>query len=354
MICPYPEGRAPSQRLKYEQYFDSWREAGYDVEVRPFWDEAAWAVLYERGAWLRKGAGLVRGILRRLRDFSSALDADLVYLHLEAIPLGPPLFEEGLFRRGIPMIYDVDDLVHLPHSSRANAFMRFLRGSGKVPELIRMARHTIVCTEYLADFARAHGDAVTNISSTIDTDLYRPRPHRERTRGVVVGWSGSHSTSPYLHLLDDVLRQLQREEGISVKVIGDKNFWVPGLSLEAQDWRRETEVEDLSEIDIGVYPLPRDEWVKGKSGLKALQYMALEIPTVAEAVGTNFEIIEDDVNGFVAGSKDRWVEVLRRLVREPALRRRIGKSARRTVETRYSVKANIPTYLMILQSVSGS
>ena len=42
---------------------------------------------------------------------------------------------------------------------------------------------------------------------------------------------------------------------------------------------------ELSELDIGVMPLPDDEWARGKCGLKGLQYMALEIPTVDVAGG---------------------------------------------------------------------
>jgi len=353
VLCPYPEGRAPSQRLKYEQYFDHWRAAGFQVEVHPFWDEGAWAILYRQGHFLQKGVAAIRGIWRRVGDLRRAEGADLVYLHLEAVPLGPPILEGLLRRRRIPLVYDIDDLVHLPHSSRVHPFMRWLRGSEKVPKLIAMACCTVVCTEYLADFARRFSPSVIKISSTIDTDAYLPRPHRDRVRGVVVGWSGSHSTSPYLHLLDDVLRTLQEEEGVRVKVIGDATFEIPGVEVEAREWGRESELRDLSEIDIGVYPLPREEWVLGKSGLKALQYMALEIPTVAERVGANLEIIRHGENGFLPSSPAEWLEVLRRLVRDPDLRRRVGRRGRETVQERYSVRVNAPAYLQVLWSALG-
>ena len=354
VLCPYPRDRAPSQRLKYEQYFGSWEEAGFHVEVRPFWDEAAWNILYREGGLARKGAAFLRGLSRRPGDLNAALEADLVYLHLEAVPLGPPVLERRIHRAGVPMVYDMDDLIHLPHSSPANPFMRFLRAPGKAPELMAMARHTIVCTEYLADFARPHAKGVTNISSTIDTDVYRPRPHRDRTEGVVLGWSGSHSTAPYLNLLADVLRELQATDGVRIKVIGDASAFLPGVDVQAQAWRRNSEVADLSELDIGLYPLPEEEWVRGKSGLKALQYMALEIPTVAQNIGTNPEIIRHGVNGFLASEEEEWLTLLRRLIRDPDLRRTVGGEGRRTVEARYSVRANAPVYLDILHSALES
>lgn len=353
VLCPYPPDRAPSQRFKFEQYYDSWRRAGWRVQVHPFWDEAGWEALYASGRTVAKALGFVRGLARRRRALKAALEADLVYLHLEAVPLGPPLLERRIARAGVPLVYDIDDLVHLPHASRANPFMRRLRSPDKVTELLGLADHVVVCTEYLRELALEHADAVTNISSTIDLGRYRPRPHRDRTEGAVVGWSGSHSTSPYLHLLDDVLRELQESDGIRVRVIGDASFRIPGVELTATEWRAGTEVADLSEIDVGVYPLPREEWVLGKSGLKALQYMALEIPTVAEDVGTNREIVDPGRNGFLVEGPDAWLSTLRRLVRDPDLRRRVGREGRRTVEERYSVKANTEAYLSVLEVVSG-
>jgi glycosyltransferase involved in cell wall biosynthesis len=91
--------------------------------------------------------------------------------------------------------------------------------------------------------------------------------------------------------------------------------------------------------------------VLGKSGLKALQYMALEIPTVAQRIGTNLEIVDHGGNGFLADSSEEWLATLRRLVRDPDLRRRIGTAARRTVVDRYSVAVTAPLYLEVLRSV---
>ncbi len=346
VICPHPEACAPGQRLKYEQYFSSWRAAGFTVDVRPFWDTAAWRVLYERGHHAEKVAGLLRGALRRVKDLGAAKRADLVYLFLEAAPLGAPYFERALKAAGVPIIYDIDDLVYLPHAA-ANPIMLRLRNHEKIPELMTMADAVIVCTSHLLKVALERNANVTNISSTIDTDTYLPRPHRERTRHVVVGWSGSFSTSPYLHLLDDVLRRLQETEDIEVKVIGDASFASKGLRLSAQRWQLASEVADLSEIDIGVYPLPDAPWVYGKSGLKALQYMGLGIPTVAQRIGSNLEIIKHGVDGYLV--QDEWEETLRALIRDPALRKRIGDAGRRVVVERYSVKANAPTYLDILR-----
>lgn len=354
VLCPYPEDRAPSQRFKFEQYYDAWRQAGWELDVRPFWDPRGWDALYREGGSAGKLLALLRGLGRRLGDALDARDADLVYLHLNAVPLGPPVVERLVHQAGVPLVYDIDDMVQLPYSSAANPFMRWLRSRDKPLELMGIADHVVVCTEHLAAVARRHNDAVTNISSTIDTERYRPVAPRDRTEGVVVGWSGSHSTSPYLHLLDDVLQELARIRDVRLRIIGDPGFRMPGVEVEATRWRADTEVEDLSELDIGVYPLPDEEWVLGKSGLKLLQYMGMGLPAVAQRIGTNTEIVEDGVNGLLADTPDEWLEALVRLVDDPELRARLGREGRRTVEARYSVVANTGRYLEVLEDASAT
>jgi len=349
VICPHPVDCAPGQRLKFEQYYASWRAAGFTVDVRPFWDKETWRVLYQPGHRAAKTVGMARACARRLSDWVVASRADLVYLFLEAAPLGPPLFEHALRFTGVPIVYDIDDLVYLPHASKNNSFMRWLRNHEKIATLMQIADEIIVCTSHLKSVAEKLNPHVTNISSTIDTDRYVQRPHRSRTKGVVIGWSGSFSTAPYLHLLDDPLRRLQASDEIEVKVLGDSSFRTERLRLSAQNWRLETEVSDLSEIDIGVYPLPHEEWVLGKSGLKALQYMGLGIPTIAQRIGSNLEIIEDGRNGFLADSDEEWEDILRRLIRDPDLRKTIGEAGRETVVARYSVAANKQAYLDVLK-----
>jgi glycosyltransferase involved in cell wall biosynthesis len=96
-----------------------------------------------------------------------------------------------------------------------------------------------------------------------------------------------------------------------------------------------------------------DDWVLGKSGLKALQYMALGIPTVATAVGANFRVIEDAKSGFLVLSENDWIEKLSLLIENPVLRRQIGEEGRKRVEKYYSIISNRDTYLEILNKVSG-
>jgi glycosyltransferase involved in cell wall biosynthesis len=116
-------------------------------------------------------------------------------------------------------------------------------------------------------------------------------------------------------------------------------------------WRAASEVDDLRPIDIGVMPLPDDKWSRGKCGLKALQYMALGIPTICSPVGVNTDIIRDGENGFIADGEDEWLERLTWLLHSAELRERIGRRGRETVEARYSARVQAPRVLRVFESV---
>ncbi|MBI3555640.1 MAG: glycosyltransferase family 4 protein [Deltaproteobacteria bacterium] len=354
LICPNPEDEAPGQRLKYEQYFDYLRANGYDITVSPFITKAFWRIIYKPGHYGRKILWTLWGYARRLYDLARAPFYDGLYIFLSVTPFGTSCFERLYRVAARKIVYDIDDLVFLGKTSSANKIVGWLRGRSKYVYLMKCADHAITCTPYLDKFVRQYNRRTTDISSTINTDTYVPCNSYSNRSQLVIGWSGSHSTAPYLHLLDGALARLRKKIDFKLLVIGDAGFTMPpGIEVEAIAWQQATEVRDLSRFDIGLYPLPDEEWVYGKSGLKALQYMALGVPTVAAAIGTNFRVIEDGVSGFLVKNEDEWLERLERLALDPALRRRLGESARQRVEAQFSIKANRDTYLGIFRSIYG-
>jgi glycosyltransferase involved in cell wall biosynthesis len=167
----------------------------------------------------------------------------------------------------------------------------------------------------------------------------------------VFGWTGCFSTVQHLDTLRGALKKLAETEQFRLRVIGTPTYELPSVDVEAMQWRAATELEDLRAIDIGVMPLPDDNWSKGKCGLKALQFMALGIPTICSPVGVNTDIIQDNENGFLAMSESEWVDKLTRLLRDAELRRRLGDAGRVTVEQRYSAATQAPRVYEIFKSV---
>jgi glycosyltransferase involved in cell wall biosynthesis len=191
---------------------------------------------------------------------------------------------------------------------------------------------------------------VTIVPTTIDTEKYRLLP-RPSNQVPVIGWTGSFSTVQHLDTLAGALKRLARKENFRLVVIGPPVYKIDGVDVEAVKWRSATEVSDLRQLDIGIMPLPDESWTRGKCGCKALQYMALAIPTICSPVGVNSEIIQDGVNGLLANSEDEWVEKLTLLLHDANLRKRLGDAGRKTVETKYSAAVHAPRVYEILRSV---
>lgn len=354
VLCPFPYGVAAAQRLKFEQYYDDWRAQGWDVVVAPFMDLAMWRVLFERGHWAAKAAGLSQGYARRLTDLFRIRSADIVYCHMYATPLGSSLAERIVRRLARRLIYDIEDNVALQPQKVANpnALVRLLRGTGKFRFLIREADHVIASSPELAgqcrDLNRRH--KATYITSSLDSDRFVPRSERKKGP-IVIGWTGTFSSRPYLDLIAPVLRQLAVQRDFRLRIIGNFDYALEGVDLEVLRWSESQEVAQLQGIDIGLYPLPADDWVSGKSGLKAITYMMMGIPCVASDVGTTPLIVVDGETGFLARSDEDWLKILRNLIDDSALRERIGRRARAEAVEKYSRKAVAARYRAVLDEV---
>jgi glycosyltransferase involved in cell wall biosynthesis len=352
VVCPHPENIAPGQRLKYEQYFDDWRKNGFDVEVSSFFSNRMQQILYSNGNIPEKIYWVIRGYLKRIGELFKIHQYDLVYIFLWVTPFGFPVMEKLFVNRNPRVVYDIDDAIFMKSKSLVNKSVDFIRGRGKPFFMMKNAEQVITCTPFLTEVAKKYNSNVTDISSTINTHTYQPINNYKNDHKLILGWSGSHSTSQFLYLLKDVLLELHKRKPFKLIVMGDANFKIDGLDMEAKGWTAETEIPTLQQFDIGIYPLPLDsDWVLGKSGLKALQYMAVGTPVVATAIGANYRIIQNGATGFLVKTLEEWVSKLELLMDQPEIRKNIGIAGRKNVVDNYSIDVNAPVYLNILTSV---
>lgn len=352
-LSPYPENVAPSQRLKYEQYYKALSEKGFEITTSSFISGPFWKIIYKPGNFIKKAFYSAEGYFRRIKDLFRAGYYDVVYVHLWGTPFGAPVYEWLLTKFCKRLVYDIDDLVYLKNTgSKAHPLVSIIKGRNKPLFLMKHADHVITCTPYLDKFVRQYNENTTDISSTVDTDAYQPVNLYTNNQKITLGWSGSVSTAKYFYLLEKILKRLKEKYEFDILVMGDPDVRIEGLNIKALAWSQEIEIPTIQKFDIGLYPLPDEEWVYGKSGLKAIQYMAFGIPTVAQAIGANFRVIENDVSGFLVSNEDEWVDALSKLIENADLRRRIGQAARQRVLQQFSIEANTSVYENILRRVS--
>src|ERR1700749_1298464 len=174
VICPCPEGIAPAQRLKYEQYFNNWRENGFDITVSPFFSDRLQQILYVKGNTLEKIYWVILAYCKRFAEIFTLRKYDLVYIFLWVTPFGLPLMERIFTTVNPNIIYDIDDLIFMKSLHSANSETDFLKGKSKPFFLMKKAKHVITCTPYLTAIANQYNTNVTDISSTINTNTYQP------------------------------------------------------------------------------------------------------------------------------------------------------------------------------------
>ena len=345
---PYPKEGA-SNRYRVGQYLPYLERVGINCTVRPFWSSSAYRILYRKGYHISKCGYFILGTISRLLDLFMLFRYDFVFIHREAYPLGGAFFEGILTILKKPFIFDFDDAIFLPATSRSNNFIERYKKPAKVGRIVKMSKHVIAGNGYLADYAREYNNSVSVIPTPIDTDKYQPDGNGDREE-VLIGWIGSVTTITFLDMVKRVFIRLSENfSNLKFKIIGG-DFSVSGLSnIISKPWSLNSEIEDLRSLDIGIMPMPDNDWTKGKCGFKAIVYMSMGLPCVCSPVGVNKEIITDGVDGFLANTEDEWFDRLANLIKNRQLRQEIGRAARATVEKRYSLSANAPKYLKILE-----
>lgn len=344
LVLPRYDEAGASSRVRMYQYLPALQAAGIDVEVSPLFDaEYVHALYAKQRAW----SSIARGYARRLGAQLAASAYDAVWLEKELMPWLPSFVER---LRGKPtMVVDYDDAVFHRYDLHRSALVRRLLGR-RVDTVMRNAHLVTAGNGYLADRASAAGCAwVERLPTVVDLARYAPGPSSGEASPIVIGWIGSPATAQYLRPLGAVITRLSERRAVRAIAVGARPDQVEGTPFEPVAWSEAAEAAQVAAFDIGIMPLPDEAWARGKCGYKLIQYMACGVPVVASPVGMNTEIVEPGVNGELATTPEEWAAALSRLIEDTGLRSRMGIQGRRRVEDWYSLQAQAPRLVAMLQ-----
>jgi len=333
-----------SSRIRFYQYFGLLERIAGDLNFRT-------QALLGNGYLSRKyqGASTVAqvGMAYAARAASSGLwrTPDIWWLEKELWPWGSTWLESLLLARR-PYVLDIDDAIFHTYDTHRSGIVRRLYGK-KIDTLMAGAALVTAGNEYLADRARSAGAPWVEIVPTaIDLERYplraMPTVSTPRTRPLVVGWIGSPATVKYLGAVIAPLARLAESQPVRLHVIGASAPPIPGVEIVSVPWTEESEVNAISNFDVGIMPLPDSPWERGKCGYKLIQYMACGIPVLASPVGVNAQLVRPGETGYLASNADEWHEGLRQLALDPAIASRMGATGRRLVEESYCLQVTAP------------
>jgi glycosyltransferase involved in cell wall biosynthesis len=330
-----------SSRYRIWQYVPLFERAGHEVEVQPLLDDGylgEWYTTRRKGwRWLATGYG------RRLLGALRVRRFDAVICEQEIWPFLPAFVELFFQRRNLRYFLDYDDAAYTKYS-------RWPVLREKIPRIMAAAEAVVVGNSHLADYARQFAQRVCVIPSVVDLSRYPNQRQAGASDSIRVAWIGTPDTARFLKPLIPVMERLQyAHPSLSFRFIGaGDGFLRNGLRAEVPGWSERTETNLLSECHIGIMPLPDGEFMRGKCGLKLVQYMACGLPVVASPVGVNPEIVEEGKNGFLAATDDEWFGKLDKLVRHPELRVGLGGAGRAKVAAGYTLEHGFAKWQEIL------
>lgn len=350
-IVQHRKGRSPGQRFRFEHFIPILEQNGFSIDFSNLLDEKDDKIFYAKGKIFQKLLILFNNLLHRFKDLRKAKTFDIIYVYREAFWLGTVFFEKKFHKQKSKFIFDFDDAIWLNDTSEKNKKFAWLKKTSKTADICRIADVVIAGNNYLANYARNFNKNVIVIPTTIDTNYHKPIIDKHTKDKICIGWTGTETTLKYFDIVIPALQKIKDLFGDKVyfKIIANTDTWTRNLDVKLVEWSLKDEIKEISEFDIGIMPLPDDDWSRGKCGFKGLQCMAMEIPVVMSPVGVNKEIINHGFNGFLANTEEDWIEFISLLVNNRDLRLQIGKNGRQTVIEKYSVDAWKDNFLKIFK-----
>jgi glycosyltransferase involved in cell wall biosynthesis len=337
-IVPYHLNFCAGQRFRIELWAKELANRGIEVEYLPFTNQNLTDVLYTQGQNLKKASLMLSAFIQQLTQVFKSNKPDLIFIYREAALIGPAIIEKIVRRWKIPIVYDIDEPLFVPYKSPTSGHLNKLKFFSKVDELFKMSDSVFAVNKAIGDYASKFNDDIEIVPMTVDINRYQPKAEKIENEKPIIAWVGTRTNQPMIELAVPPMRELAKEKDFTFRIIADDEMKFDGLDIDFVPWAYNVEVPKLQEADIGVVPVIETDWSPYKFFFKTVQFMSLGMPVVASATGSNLEIIEDGVNGFLAKDEKDWHEKLKLLIENADLRKQFGKKARQTVLERFDIE----------------
>ncbi len=296
------------------------------------------------------------------RETAAALSAlqcctQIVFYRVPARPSVLGLIAEAR-RLGLQPAWEVDDLIFDEPLYRRNANLATLpsRLRDEVLAGVRLYRQAmlacgrgIASTEVLARCMREAGlSEVACIENALDEEtlsvaeaLRRERAGRAGGPTIVYGSGTKTHDADFAVAAPAIERLLRAHPSLRLRIIGDLTLpdslaRLAGRIERLAGTNYVAYLRLLSEADIAIAPLDASLFNDAKSNIKFLEAAILGMPSVCSPRAAFRDVVVQDRNGLLADSGIDWEQALDRLIRDAALRVRLGQQALEDVLRRYA------------------
>lgn len=351
-LTKYPVEGA-SSRYRVYQYLPYLKNSNVDHVVSSFMSEKFYKLSFSSGSLVTKSYLTLFAILKRLCILVSWKKYDVIYMQRELFPVGPPLIEKLLKKMGATLVYDYDDALFINKTNQYNKLIGFFRKPNKTIEIFKTVDCVLAGNDYLRDTASSYCKNAITFEVAEDTQRFKKKATRQDASKLIIGWLGSKTTVKYLNYIAVPLAKIQEKyPKVKFQVMGgDPDFSIPNVSIDHLTWSLENELIALNDFDIGIMPLPNEEWSQGKSGGKARTYMAAGVVPVVTGIGYNLQLIENGETGFFCNCDQQWFDTIGMLIENIDLREDVANKARDYVMEHFDVEKQALKMAEILKAL---
>jgi glycosyltransferase involved in cell wall biosynthesis len=308
---------------------------------------------------------------------TAALGADAVVLY--RVPATVEVLElvDRLRDKGIPVVFDVDDLIFDPGLEGSIPALQilppdeaslWLEGVHRYRTTLEACDAFIGSTATLVDQAAAliPGLATFTFANGVSRVLARvgdaARRSDRRDGPLRIGYFSGTTTHDrdWAMVAPAVAEVLRAHPQVELWLGG----WVPEVPplapfeprirrLGFVDWRAVVRLQ--RDLDVNLAPLePDNPFNEAKSAIKWLEAALAGTPTVASPTAPFRDAIDDGRTGVLAAATDAWVDALDALLGDQVRRDAMGAAARRAALLRWSPAQQGRRYAAILDEIAAA
>jgi glycosyltransferase involved in cell wall biosynthesis len=324
-------------------------------------------------------AGLAAGTIELPSALGPACLDGCGLLYLHRVALGPRSLALVLAarRRGLPVVFDSDDLVwdlrdrqysFLDAHFRRDRILRHMLFIRRTRAMMHLAAALVFSTNYLAALAtqafvqpafvnpNALSQAmIANAAAVLEEPLSHSREN------VVIGY---FSGTPHVHDEDlasigpALAAVLSARPHVALRIYGEVGLPDALTNPQyAQQIEHRAAVpwdqlpDQIAQVDINIAPLIDNPQRRSKSAVKVLEAALLAVPTVATRLEPYCDTIADAVTGRLAADRAQWQSALLQLIDSAAERWRMGAAARIYALEQHSTAARAPHFAAVLERI---
>ena len=331
-LTKYPE-KGASSRYRVYQYLPFFKN--FNFKTQALQSDTTYKLMYCKGNFFKKLIYTIKDYIVRSFFIFKNLDADVIYMQREIFAFGP-LWAEGLYKfLGKKLILDIDDALFINNINK-NHPIKWDKAS-RVKRILSLIDIVNAGNNWLMNECLKLGaKSATNIN--VAESVKFENINTKTNSPLKVIWLGSPTTSEYLFLIEKPLKKIQDDLGIEINIIGSNDNESYDFDYNRISWSRETEDHYLKISDVGLMPLPFEDWSKGKCGGKARTYMANGVIPIVSNIGYNKDLIKDRVSGFLCSDFSDWTDAFYTLNNNLDLITKIKKSNYLFVKSNFNSK----------------